>query len=376
MRMVRLAFCIVVLIGAHAQAKGRAANVSIDFNTQYAESLLKIACSNEAFDEDLFRDSKLLKAQIAHHERFGERFSYENFIDGLRQISQCKSPSPDPFRFSALVERREEIEDALSILQAHQTKLARDVGKMLVPYVPEGMGFTGSVVMAAASFSCGGFAEGGDFFIDLQCVSGEIEQEIDAVQYLSAHETYHAIQNQFVPTPSKSEVEQVTNADEAREFIFHQLILEGTASYVADFRKVEGTGRYSTFSRNLAKSNYHRLDSNFLLFDYLIDSLGIGGQAPSQRAQDVYDLGFGGQFEELFYYVGAQMAAEIDADFGSSALVCIMQLPSENFVLAYGRAIEIGERLPDSHSLRPATYDAARAVAAKRSVAARLGDCI
>jgi len=376
MRVVRLVCCVVVLVGGQAQAKERAANVSIDFNMQYAESLLDIACSNKAVDEALFRDSKLLKAQIAHHERFGERFSYENFISGLKIASRCETPTPDPFRFSALVERRDEIENALAILQAHQSDLARDVGKMLVPYVPEGMDFSGSVVMAAASFSCGGFAEGGDFFIDLQCISGEIEQEIEAVQYLSAHETYHAIQNQFVPTLSKREAEEITNTDEAREFIFHQLILEGTASYVADFRKIVGTGRYSTFSRDLAKSNYRRLDSNFLLFDYLIESLGARGEAPSQRAQDVYDLGFGGQFEELFYYVGAQMAAEIDADFGSSALVCIMQLAPENFVLAYGRALDAGERLPDSHLLRPATYDAARAVAAKRSEAGRLDDCI
>ncbi len=376
MRVVRLAFCVVVFIGAQAEAKERAANVTINFNTQYAESLLDIACSNKTVDEAALRDSKLLKAQIAHHERFGERFSYENFIDGLKKISRCEIPSPDPFRFSALVERRDEIETAIQFLQENQTELAQGVRKMLIPYVPEGMDFSGSVVMAAASFSCGGFAEDGDFFIDLQCISGDIEQEIDAVQYLSAHETYHAIQNQFVPKPSKAEAEDVANADEARDFIFHQLILEGTASYVADFRDVEGTGRYSSFSRDLAKSNYRRLDSNFLLFDYLIESLGAGGEPVSQRVQDVYDLGFGGQFEELFYYVGAQMAAEIDADFGASALVCIMQLPPENFLLAYQRAIAHGDKLPDSHLLRVATYDAARLLAQKRDSAGRLGDCI
>ncbi len=376
MRVATLAFCAVILAGMQAQAKERAANIRIDFNTQFAESLLDIACSNKAVDEAQFRSSTLLKSQIAHHERFGERFSYENYIEGLKKISRCETPSPDPFRFTALVERRDEITNALALLQRREKALARDVQKMLAPYAPDGMDFSGSVVIAAASFSCGGFAEGADFFIDLQCVSSEIEEEVGAIQYLSAHETYHAIQHQFVPKPAQTEAAQITNTDEARDFIFHKLILEGTASYVADFRDVDGTGRYSSFSRDLAKSNYRRLGSNFLLFDYLIESLGAGAEPASQRAQDVYDLGFGGQFEELFYYVGAQMAAEIDADFGSSALVCIMQLPSENFVLAYERATDHGDRLADSHLLRPATYDAARSLAATRGAASRLGACI
>ena len=376
MKLIALASCAALFVGAQAQAKEPAANIAIDFNTQFAQVLLDLACSKKAVDEEAFRSSDLLKAQIAHHERFGARFSYDNYIEGLNKLSQCEVPSPDPFRFEALVERRDEIAHALAYLQQREKDLAQEVSRMLSPYAPANMDFSGSVVIAAASFSCGGFAEGGDFFIDLQCLAGEIEEEISAVQYLSAHETYHAIQHQFVPKPIKEEAAQVKNADEARDYIFQKLILEGTASYVADFRDAEGDARYVNFSRGLATSNYRRLESNFLLFDYLIESLGFGAGAPSQRVKDVYSLGFGGRFEELFYYVGAQMAAEIDADYGPAALVCIMQLPSENFVLAYERALDHGDRLPDSHKLRSATFDAARSLSARRGQKSRIGECI
>ena len=63
-------------------------------------------------------------------------------------------------------------------------------------------------------------------------------------------------------------------------------------------------------------------------------------------------------------------------DFGPSALVCVKQLPPENFVLAYERAMAHGERLADSHPFRSATYEAARSLAANRDHATRLGECI
>lgn len=375
MRLLFAAMAAWLLAAAGALAKD-AAHVGITMDTKLAERLLAVACSGEDVDEDEFRASDILKAQIAHHSGFGKQFTMDNFIAGLKEASRCKAPNPDPFRFAAIVERRAEMEHALGVLTDRQEEIAAEVSRMLTPYVPAGVDFSGGVVIAAASFSCGGFARDAYFFIDLQCIAAEIEEEIDAVKYLSAHETYHAIQSRFVPPPVQPDIEKIANADEALGYIFHELVTEGTASYVADFRKAEGNGSYAKFSRNAALSNYRRLRLNFLLFDYLTESLSIGTGSPSQRAKDVEELGFGGRFDELFYYVGEQMAAEVDADFGPSALVCVLQLPAGNFLLAYERAYEKGERLPDSYPLRPATYDAARALAAKQGGTASLDACL
>ena len=52
----------------------------------------------------------------------------------------------------------------------------------------------------------------------------------------------------------------------------------------------------------------------------------------------MYALGFMGNTGQQFYYVGAIMAQKIELAFGRTALVCIMALTPEQFVLAYDAA--------------------------------------
>ena len=73
-------YCSIILIFSHAHARETGQSTVIDFNTEFAQSLMEIACSNRTIDEDQFRFSKYFNAQIAHHSSFGERFSLDNFM--------------------------------------------------------------------------------------------------------------------------------------------------------------------------------------------------------------------------------------------------------------------------------------------------------
>lgn len=347
----------------------------IDIDTAGAERLLAIACSGEEIDEAEFRESALLQSQIAHHREFGDRFSMENYIAGLREIARCEAPDPDPFRFSALVERREDMIMAIGYLVERREAIGQEVADLLAPYMPVGLEFQGRAVLAGASFSCGGFARDGAFFVDIPCLAADMAGEYEAVVRLIAHETYHAIQSEFAAQPM-AEFESVATVEQALDHMFANLALEGSASHIGDMRSVGGEGRYTNFARSLARRNFGHLEYNFQLLDYMIEALVREPDSIPERFGAIYGLAFDGAFGEHGYFIGQQMTAEIEHSFGAAAVPCLLALRGENYILAYTAALEDGDNLDQSSAFAPATVTAARSLASTRAEAADFGACL
>ncbi|MEO9470390.1 DUF5700 domain-containing putative Zn-dependent protease [Parasphingorhabdus sp.] len=333
------------ILGAISPASAQ--NIKLDIDISQAERLLEITCSNIEIDPGEWSDSEPLQAQLAHHREFAERFSFENYIIGLNHISRCETPSSDPFRFSALVKKRTEMRNAITFLSQNREQLTARVIELLQPYVPEGYAFEGKVVLAGASFSCGGFQNKGIFFVDIPCLAADIEGEYEAITRLIAHETYHAMQNDFayLQSPGLSKVKSLAAS---YDFMFERLALEGSASHIGDMREIKGSARYSNFSRSLARRNYRHLDYNFRLFDYMIEAINRSPADIGKRFPEIYGLAFDGSFGEHSYFVGQQMTAEIEHSFGASAIPCLFKLPFENYVLAYDFALQDGKNLKKS----------------------------
>ncbi|WP_106640553.1 DUF5700 domain-containing putative Zn-dependent protease [Allosphingosinicella vermicomposti] len=364
-----------LLLGLTLTGRTDAAEITIDVDTALANRLLTLSCSGQPVDEAEFAASSLLKAQLAHHARFGEKYSLENYVAGVRSIAACKAPDPDPFRFTALVTQRGQMAKAIATLSARKAELGDGAAALTTPYVPAGTRFAGSVVLAPATLSCGGFARGGHFFIDLPCIAEQVEGEFDAVRRLVAHETYHAVQGEFMPDP-KASLSTVATPAEAHEYLFHRLAAEGSATYVARMAEVAGDGRYATRSREDARRNRSRLTYNFRLFNLVVEALAEPRQDYGAHFKELYGLAFDGAFGELSYFVGEQMAAEIDRDFGPQALVCVLSLPPEHFILAYDQALRTSERLEKSYPLTQATLAAAQGLSRTRENGPSLGRCL
>src|SRR5690606_25086102 len=114
------------------------------------------------------------------------------------------------------------------------------------PYAPADLDYSGSLVLAIVGNPCGGFASGGDFFLALSCLRGNYKTELHAAKSVAAHETYHAIQNRFF-WPSKLRIEEVKTRDDAFDQLFSFLLSEGTAEYVMDSRRIEGSGALTDY---------------------------------------------------------------------------------------------------------------------------------
>lgn len=351
--LLTFALGLAAATAAHAQ-------VSITVDTSLADRTLSLACSGQSVDDAAVRSSPVVQAQIHHNQHLRATATMDNYVAALRAASACQAPTPDPFRVGDVIAHRDTYRRKIEAIHARQAELANAVAQRLSPYMPAGASFTGSVVLAVPYFSCGGFSADSAFFIDVRCLDDDLDNDFAALTYLVTHETYHAIQSHYffqaVDDPSK-----VHNTNDAVEFALAALLTEGSATYVAPPGELPDTpGPLTRLDREFALTNANRLRQNFLLMSMLINE-AAHSHTPAQTAQDVYSIGFSGDaYQEMGYYVGARMAHDIEAAWGRPALVCVAQLPPEQFVLADDAATA-----SDTHALRLS----ADAVAAARTLA-------
>jgi hypothetical protein len=255
------------------------------------------------------------------------------YIEGLQAASRCETLEPDLFRFRYIVQQKEEMAQAIAYLKTHQAELVDFVVEKTAPYFPPDLQFKGEIVLSAAGQSCGGFSMDGAFFIDVPCIASDVEGEFAAVEVLATHETYHALQYAFF-VPFNEDMQVVDSPAAAQNYLFMSLLAEGSAEFVAYSRDVAGEGKLARMFRDFADKGYRRVNFNLRMVGYAAEVLGQPGDS-SQRLRDMYSLGFMGDAGQPFYYVGSVMVQNIEAAFGREALVCIMALTPEQFVLAY-----------------------------------------
>lgn len=369
MDQLRKCFLAIAALAAGGIVPASAQNVHISVDTSLADYIVEFACSGEQIDEKRLRNSRLLQAQIKHHSGNSDLFTMDGFIDAAKAAAACKVLERDLYRFRHVVEDREQIARAVAFLKEHEAELSAFVVAKIAPYFPPRQQYSGEIVLVAASWSCGGFSMDGAFFVDVPCVAPSIEEEFQAVKILSAHETYHALQYAFF-APFDEDMSPIDTPEEAQAHLFLNLLLEGTAEFVADSRNVPGEGTLAMILRDLARQGYGRLASHFRWLDYALTILAID-EASNRRIRDVYDFGFSGSTGQKFYYVGATMARKIEAVFGRDRLVCVISLSPEQFVLAYEAALEQAGEDGD-YPVGASTLAAARRLGEKNS---SFGNC-
>ncbi|GAN00114.1 hypothetical protein U91I_03779 [alpha proteobacterium U9-1i] len=338
----------------------------ITINTSMADRTLALVCSGAEVDETAVRASEVVQAQIQHNLRLRDTATMDAYVAALRAASACQAPADDPFRIGDVIANRAAYRTKIDALKVRQDEIAAVAAARIEPYLPAGMDYRGDVVLAVPYFSCGGFAARGRFFIDVRCLADDISADNEALTMLVTHETFHAIQEQVLFQP---EVGPNTTTHGALESLFSALITEGTATYVGRADAVmpaTGGGMLTQINRRFAGDNAQRMRANFSLLTMLFDHVRRA-RDPEPTVRDAYSIGFsGGTYQEMGYFVGAQMAGDIERAWGRDALVCVMRLPPEQFVLAHDAVAAASTADPALLRLGPAAEDAARYVARRR----------
>lgn len=313
-----------------------AATVEVTVDASLAEQALGLVCTGRDVDEAAVRASPLVQAQIEHNSRLRETATMDAYVAALRAASACTAPEPDPFGIGRVIREAEQLRAKVDALVARGDALSHSVAARLTPYLPADYAFTGAVVLAVPYFSCGGFSAAGRFFTDVACLDDDIESDWDGLALLVAHEIFHVIQERlFWPLPDPT-AGIATRAD-AYALLYAELLIEGSAELVAHTSTLpaSGGGRYTRFARSFNDANARRMPQNFALTSALLERVAAR-RADVEAAAHLADaILFSGQYEEIGYYVGAQMLADIDRAWGREALTCIMRLPPEQLVLAH-----------------------------------------
>lgn len=351
------------LAAAMIYSQAALAEVAITIDTSLADQTLALMCTGQPVDEAAVRASPVVQAQVQHNSGLRDTATMDAYVAALRAASACQPPTPDPFRVGDVIANAAAYRAKVDALKARQDQLAVAVAERIQRYLPEGMDYRGDVVLAVPYFSCGGFSARGRFFIDVRCLAEDLDSEGEALTMLVAHETYHAIQNDLF---FDEEVGADTTTHGALEGLFMPLLWEGTAAYVGrsgGALPTDGGGPMTQLNRRFASENTQRLRTNFALMTILFENVRRA-EEPEPAMRMARSIGFsGGTYQEMGYFVGAQMAGDIEAAWGRAALVCVMRLPGEQFVLAHD---VVAGASAEMLRLGPAAIEAARYVARRR----------
>jgi hypothetical protein len=340
--------------------------VTIQFDPSLADRSLSLACSGRAVDEAAIRNSPVVQAQIRHNSALKATATMDAYVAAMRALSACQAPTDDPFNVAQILADRDGFRAKIAALAEHRTELSARVAQMLAPYMPPGPAYHGNVVLAVPYFSCGGFSFEQYFFIDIACMNAGLEGDMDSVRLLIAHETFHAIQAQRY-FHVIDEPDEVHDRATALEFMFGSLLWEGMAEHVAptaELANTTGGGRLTQIFRKFQQDNVNRVRSNFaatsVMFEYVADTTDADAQ---RRATAAYSVPFSGTFTQFGYYVGDRMAKDIEDAWGRDALVCVTQLPPEQFVLAHDA---VTQNVPEARRLSAPVVAAAQWLASTR----------
>lgn len=322
-----------VMLALAAAGTAQAQSIALDVNSDLADYILDITCSGEPVDEAYVRSLPVVQSQVKHHTGLIATRDMDAFVNGLKAASDCEVLEDDVYLFGPVVEEKEKFQATVDYFKSRSGDIEAFVFDTLAPYAPADLDYEGQLVLSIVGNNCGGFSMDGQFYLALNCLRDSYEDEYATARLLSAHETYHAVQYAFF-YPFDEDIARVETKDDAFDYLFMNLLLEGTAEFVADSRDLSGSGGITGFMIRMARGAYRNMPLNIRTFGYMADILEAGGDV-DQRIRDIYENGFTGGGGQVFYYVGAAMSRMIEEIYGREALVCIIAQPPEQFVRAY-----------------------------------------
>lgn len=312
------------VLQAHSQP------LSIHLDTSFSRQLLAEVCSNKTLDVEAIKQDQVVNTMLSHFAKFRDYFTMSNYLLARQNAANCKTNSPDYFRFNSVVENKSQLAIELDAVDSVDISSAID---MLGPYMPTKLNIKSKATIMIGTPSCGGWSAGDDFYVDLPCLKGDVQGLI----YLSSHEIYHAVQNHFFyQAPDNSPVEHLLS----------EIIKEGSATAIVNFNDIKDGGAYTQKSQQQVATNNRRMQSNFDLFEvslaYLIATPN------SQQAQRIYNIGLSGSFDAPFYAMGATMFNAIEQALNRETLLCLVALPPQHFFKAY---IDVSQKDPNLPTL-------------------------
>lgn len=314
-------FCLI-----HLESRTQEIKVSYDYSA--AEKLLKIFEAEQLSEED-FQELVALQGTQAYLKKLATFFpniGTETYKKSLKAALKGSYMDSDPYMFKRLKPLLPASRELLAQVKRRQLQLTESSLSQLKEYTPEE---TSADITAFLTLGVigGGWTFDDDpesFYVDLSSMKGDYL----GLAYLCMHELYHLIQYRFMKPADKND---------RVDFILDQMIREGSATYIADFSKIEASGEYVDFSKKEYDRNFKRIDADFALFESILFQAKYDEDVEPEK---LYTIGYSGMFQSPLYYVGYHLMKLITKYKGKQELISLLKRPSHELLLNYMELVD------------------------------------
>jgi hypothetical protein len=309
----------------------------MNFDYAGAEALISVLESPLPSDRDI---DKLLEVHgvagmVDNVTRFVPGVGRAEFRKNLRSFIEAKrqgggSSDNRNFELDDVWASRAQVVNLIIAIKTREREIVRQTLAELERLRPNTGPLHITVYFVAGGVS-DGFAPGSEtaFYINLARSNGDLNGVVSNI----THEAYHVMQAAAMRKAGLSAIAGHPENLPSPERLLASTLREGTANYAADATRSTASGPYiemwrSRFQRNAAAP---RIKENFALFDTVLSDL-LSGRMTWQQANRV---GFSGNNDARFYFVGYQMAKAIERYYGRKCVGELFAKPPVEFFRQY-----------------------------------------
>ena len=324
-KVVRLLGCgLVLLAGSYAgsaRAQATAAEIELRMDAGPAAAVLELFDTAPVERErvEALLDIPAVRQMVAQTRRFDAAATDAVFVDSLAAALEGTTIEVDPFGFSRLESRLDEIRSGLHQLQKGEAELAENIRQRVAHWAPRDLDIEATIFVVLGGSSDGWAPGDGNFYLAMQY----FRDDVVGLTAMATHELYHVLQPQIL-YPSEDDSGQASA-------LLTATLAEGTATLVGNPLTFSDGGAYLDFLQRKHSRNLRRLRQNFQLFEALYYRLASD---PTVSFGDVYDLGFSGGWDSPLYFVGFHVAEAIERHRGTPALLSALQNTPADAVFA------------------------------------------
>lgn len=308
-----------------------AQKININIDIQSAKSITSLLSQKTVSDQQLDQSSKLYGNQQLIQKVKGYSGSGEDiFKSTLKEIIQTGTiKGVDPYNWKKVKSSLGETKQLLSVISANKALFGTEIAKLIQPYTAPSL-----QVSVRAYFLVGGgslgFTIGSDntFNVALHTIGNDL----DGLKLLIAHELYHSIQGAGQQTRQKLQAEKPTYNEKATYALIYNLWSEGSANFVGDFKTITKPKSFSAEQIAIDKKNSARIRTSFYLLETILYRCY---KDTTVKYQQLYNIGFTTEFDEVFYSVGNEMAKQLLSHKGSSVLANLVNSDPLLFMQEY-----------------------------------------
>lgn len=327
-------------------SRSAAANFRVSVEIESARGVAALLERNQVDEAELSRVAALPgnRDLIRKVARSHKQVTAETFKQTLRGVIEGRDVQPDPFEWQTVKTSLPEIRLMLRRIEQERDTLSAEIEKMIKPFVGEGLNGDAKAVLLVGGGSLGfTLNDSSSFYVALHKIGADYE----GLKHIIAHELYHNIQTQGRERRI-ARLKGVKPPDSVRNslILLESTYVEGTATLVGSPLEAKDLKNLGESQKEEYKKNLARSRQNFALFESLLFQ---AHNDPNANVQQLYNIGLTALFEQPLYYVGYQMARDIEKYEGRPAIAALTTKNPLEFFSVY---MELYKKKNDPSLLR------------------------